>query len=226
MPGSHPVGRQRLQDNKESMGSIDLSKAKSRWSTEQAATGESAITGDADSPFAVMDDGLTDLRGLVVKKILKNARVSSVDLSGAVFEGFAQFSACHVESTRFRSAFLNTNVGRSFRSCDFSSANMIRAVLRGEFVACDFTRLAQWALKSVLSDVYLSKRTSINRICFTPPSKIASFRTANIRMDLSRVQNSFGALWDMKISETQSWTKAVRCSLDGQSQQVEVDFDS
>lgn len=122
------------------MDSIATEKAKSRWTAELVSMGETAITGDVESPFSITDDGLADLRGLVVKRILKHAKVNSVDLSGAEFVGFAQFIACEVQNTRLRSALLNTNLGRSFRSCDFSAAKLIRAVLRGEFTECDFTK--------------------------------------------------------------------------------------
>lgn len=122
------------------MDSIYEKNTKSRWTAVQTSKGEAAITGDVESPFPILANGLTDLRGLVVKRIVKRSKVSLVDLSDAEFGGFAQFSACEVQNTRFRHASLNTNLGNSFRSCDLSSAKLVRAVLRGEFTDCDFTK--------------------------------------------------------------------------------------
>ncbi len=121
------------------MDTSDLGTLKSRWTEPQTTTGQAAISCDSASPFPPMADGFSDLRGLVVTTILKYAKVSSVDLSGATFEKFGQFAMCDVEKVRFRSALMETNLGRSFRECDFSSAKLLRAILRGAFVDCDFS---------------------------------------------------------------------------------------
>ena len=121
------------------MDKSELKRLKARWSPQQTLQGAASLSAESDSSFPVVDDEYIDLRGLLITKILKNAAIKSVDLSGAKLENFAQFSMCRVEKTRFNFASLQTNLGNSFIACDFKSAGLSGAVLRARFEACDFS---------------------------------------------------------------------------------------
>lgn len=83
-------------------------------------------------------DGHVDLRGLVVRTFVRGAVIHRMDLTGMILDGFGQFGGCQVEESRFSHASLQTNVGANFSSCDFFSANLAGAVLRGKFTDCRF----------------------------------------------------------------------------------------
>lgn len=121
------------------MSRSELEQLKARWLAQQISEGQAALAGKYASPFPLMDDGFVDLRGLVITQIIKSAIINSVDLSGATLERFGQFGMCKFESVRFCFASLQTNLGKTFTSCDFTSANLSGAVLLGEFTGCDFS---------------------------------------------------------------------------------------
>lgn len=121
------------------MEASELKQLKIRWDSQMTPIGQAALLGRGASPFPKMVDGYIDLRGLVITEVIKSVAIRSVDLSGASLEGFGQFGRCSVEASRFCYATLPTNLGGSFKSCDFSSAKLTGAVLRGVFEDCDFT---------------------------------------------------------------------------------------
>nr|WP_315484263.1 pentapeptide repeat-containing protein [uncultured Undibacterium sp.] len=121
------------------MDKSEIEQLKKRWTIQQMSQGEAALVGKSTSPFPVMDDGFLDLRGMVIAQFVKNITINCVDLSGAALERAGQFGMCKIEKVRFCFASLQTNLGKIFNSCDFTSANLSGAVLRGEFSGCDFS---------------------------------------------------------------------------------------
>lgn len=121
------------------MEKVEQKALKDRWSDQHSAAALGALSGRGRGPFPPMSDGRADLRGLVIREFIKNATIHSIDLSSALFEGFGQLGSCTVEQTLFRHASLKSNLGSKFSACDFTSADLTRAVLRGEFSDCDFS---------------------------------------------------------------------------------------
>jgi len=121
------------------MNATELNKIKMRWTTDNVGQGLAALMGKDYSPFPPLDDGFIDLRGLPITEIVKSITINTVDLSGAVFEKFGQFAMCNFERARFGFASLGTNIGGSFTLCDFRSAKLSGAVLRGAYLDCDFS---------------------------------------------------------------------------------------
>ncbi|NHZ33598.1 pentapeptide repeat-containing protein [Massilia sp. CCM 8692] len=124
---------------RKAMDKSEIEQLKKRWTTQQICQGEEALVGKSTFPFPVMDDGFVDLRGIAITQFIKNVTINSVDLSGAALERTGQFGMCKVEKVRFCFASLQTHLGKIFNSCDFTSANLSGAVLRGEFSKCDFS---------------------------------------------------------------------------------------
>jgi len=117
----------------------DAISLKSRWSDSLNELGQSVLSGKGSSPFPSTSEGYADLRGLVIRRFIRGATIASVDLSGALFEGFGQFGSCAIKDSRFRNSYLRSNLGNSFSDCDFGGANLAGAVLRGVFSRCDFS---------------------------------------------------------------------------------------
>lgn len=116
-----------------------MSELKKRWTSEKKLQGETALMKGVAYPFEKTNDQLQDLRGIEITDIIKGIQIRSIDLSGSNLEGFGQFAKCSVERVRFRSASLGTNIGNYFNFCDFSSVKAMGAILRGQFIDCDFT---------------------------------------------------------------------------------------
>ncbi len=109
-----------------------------RWTPDSTILGNRSLMGSGGSPFPILANGYRDLRGLTISEIVKNITISDTDLSSCVTEGFGQFSMCRVHRCSFREAKFTTNLGSDFQECDFSSAKLTGAVLRGKFVNCCF----------------------------------------------------------------------------------------
>ncbi|UUZ52816.1 pentapeptide repeat-containing protein [Massilia sp. H-1] len=122
------------------MDASEIKQLRARWTTHLAAEGEAALAGAGEPPFPQLADGFIDLRGLEIGQMIKNAKIQSVDLTGATLVRFGQFAMCNVENTRFPFASMETNIGASFKDCDFTSAKLLRALFRGSFVNCDFSK--------------------------------------------------------------------------------------
>jgi uncharacterized protein YjbI with pentapeptide repeats len=80
-----------------------------------------------------------DLRGFPVSVIVRSADLVGIDFSESTWcTGAAQMILCRVERCDFVSAVLTTNVGARYTDCDFTKANLKKAVLRGTFTRCLF----------------------------------------------------------------------------------------
>lgn len=112
---------------------------KERWTSEQRLKGQAALMGKSVPPLPVIDGKLIDLRGLEISEVIERVEIKLFDLSAIRLDGFGQFARCNVESCKFLYASLETNIGGNFHMCDFRSAKLTGAVLRGEFVDCDFS---------------------------------------------------------------------------------------
>lgn len=110
----------------------------SRWTPDATTLGNRSLMGNGGSPFPVLANGYRDLRGLTISEIVKNITISDTDLSRCVTERFGQFSMCRVHRCSFHDASFTTNLGSEFQECDFTSAKLTGAVLRGKFVNCSF----------------------------------------------------------------------------------------
>jgi uncharacterized protein YjbI with pentapeptide repeats len=117
-----------------------LKECLGRWNDHFTSAAIAFLEGKALPPFSPLENGLIDLRGLVISKVLRNVKINGADLSGARFEGFGQFGMCSFENSKFCFATLQTNLGNSFKACDFSSSKLTGAVLRGNFERCNFSK--------------------------------------------------------------------------------------
>ena len=121
------------------MEDLQLESVRNRWTAESSNAGMRMLCGQGSPPFPTLDSGLDDLRGLTITQFIKNVKIRQFDLSGARTEGFGQFGLCSVSLCSFEGSALTTNIGSVFEECDFTSATLSGAVLRGRFSACNFT---------------------------------------------------------------------------------------
>lgn len=122
------------------MKKSDFDLLRERWTEQNLNEGMRFLFGKGDAPFPKLDRGYEDLRGMPIREVLKRVTIADVDLSDAYVERFGQIgSYSTVKRCVFRRALLDTNVQNWISECDFTSAKMGGATLRGEFVDCDFT---------------------------------------------------------------------------------------
>lgn len=148
---------------REAMDKSEIKCLQERWDAQSTASGNAFLGGKGDPPFGSLEDGRVDLRGLAITQFVKNRTLESFDLSGVSLDGFGQFGMCSLIQCRFCHSQLPTNLGNNFTGCDFSSAKLAGAVLRGKFTDCDF---ASANLTSVMGDQVQFVRCSFTKTNF------------------------------------------------------------
>lgn len=172
-----------------------------RWDEIRILAAYAFLEGKGLPPFPELDSGLADLRGLVISKFIRNANIVAVDLSGSKFEGFGQFGMCTVDKSRFFYTSLQTNIGRHFSSCDFSSSNLSGCVLRGKFENCDFSGANLSSVRGTEAQFLGCKfeKTNLRKAslihCLFEDCKFQNCRFANGSLAFSKFKNT-------KIPET------------------------
>lgn len=118
------------------MKKSEISEMRKRWQTSSFHDLRTALD-EGISPFGLIN-GLRDYRGVSVSVSLHGIVLSGLDFSYSEME-HGQF-ASEVRGCRFENVCYESNLGKFFQDCDFTSAKLDNCVLRGAFVRCDFTR--------------------------------------------------------------------------------------
>ena len=115
-------------------------------------------SGKAPGPFGRTVSGLWDLRGFVIREILRNVSISAVDLTYCRTERGGQFLGCTLDNVDLSNATLKTNIDGTFSGCKFEASILGGALFRGRFVNCNF-------LKSKLKDA-AGESVCFRQCCF------------------------------------------------------------
>lgn len=96
--------------------------------------------GATPEPFGSTEDGMRDLRGLQIRGILRNLRMSNIDFGFCRSERGGQFLGCNLTRVNFSGSSLKTNIDGTFVSCVFDRSNLAGCLFRGQFRDCSFRR--------------------------------------------------------------------------------------
>ena len=112
-----------------------------RWTDELLESALAQLrSGRAPDAFGRTENGLWDLRGFVIRGILRNLSMNAVDLTFCSTERGGQFLGCTLDNVDLSNATLKTNIDGMFSGCRFEASNLSRALFRGSFANCCFCR--------------------------------------------------------------------------------------
>ncbi|MFI4851707.1 MAG: pentapeptide repeat-containing protein [Gimesia chilikensis] len=114
---------------------------KERWSDDLI---ESVLaqfrSGKNPAPFGHTESGLCDLRGLMIRGILRNVTMNLIDLTCCSTERGGAFLGCTFNDVDLSNSMLKTNIDGRFSACRFVEANLNGALFRGSFENCSFLK--------------------------------------------------------------------------------------
>lgn len=91
---------------------------------------------EGKSPFGLCYE-LADFRGATINQSIHQASFENTDLSFSTMER-GQLAAA-VKRSCFAGVRYESNIGKHFEHCDFTSANLSNSMLRGAFISCNFS---------------------------------------------------------------------------------------
>jgi uncharacterized protein YjbI with pentapeptide repeats len=131
---------------------MGIRELRGRWDEELTGLVLKRLrSGESPDVFGHTAEGRWDLRGIVIREILRNATIIGVDLSRSSAERGGQFLGCTITDADLSHSTLKTNIDGVFTNCTFENSVLTGALFRGSFVGCSFlkTQLRDAAGESV-----------------------------------------------------------------------------
>ncbi len=114
---------------------------KARWSDELIESVLAQLrSGEVPEPFGHTESGICDLRGLVIRGILRTITMNAIDLTYCSAERGGQFLGCTLIDVDLSNSTLKTNIDGKFSACKFDESNLNGALFRGRFENCSFSK--------------------------------------------------------------------------------------